>query len=54
MLPAGKQWILAFALPLVREVNYKICYYLMVESPKVDDGKENTIIGVRAKKEGCM
>ena len=46
MLPADKQWILAFVLPLVREVNYKICYYLMVESPKVDDGKENTIIGM--------
>ena len=46
MLPAGIQWVLAFVLPLVREFNYKICYYLMVESPKIEDGKENTIIGM--------
>ena len=46
MLPNATQWILAFVLPLVREVNYKISYYLMVESPKIEDGKENTIIGM--------
>ena len=46
MLPGAIQWILAFVLPLVREVNYKISYYLMVESPKIEDGKENTIIGM--------
>ena len=46
MLPNAIQWILAFVLPLVREVNYKISYYLMVESPTNEDGKENTIIGM--------
>ena len=46
MLPNAIQWILAFVLPLVREVNYKISYFLMVESPKIEDGKENTIIGM--------
>ena len=46
ILPSGIQWILAFVLPFIREINYNILYYLVVESPKVEDGKENTMIGM--------
>ena len=42
------QWILAFVLPLLREFNFQMMYRIMIESPKVEDGKVTVIIGINA------
>ena len=47
MLEPGIEWILAFILPLIREVNYNILVYIMFKSPKIEDrGEENVVIGM--------
>ena len=48
LLPINFQWILAFALPLVREINYHIFYKIMIDSLHLDNGKLGIIIGVNA------
>ena len=48
LLPINFQWILAFALPLVRELNYHIFYKIMIDSLHLDNGKLGIIIGVNA------
>ena len=47
MLPSEIQWILAFILPLIREVNYTILVYIMYKGPKItDSGEENSVIAM--------
>ena len=48
LLPFELQWILAFVLPVIREVNYKIFYHIMIDSLKLDNGKLGIIVGVNA------
>ena len=47
MLPPGIQWVLAFILPLIREVNYNVLVHIMFKEPKIEDsGEENLVIGM--------
>ena len=46
--PSEFQWILAFVIPLVREFNFRMMYRIMIDSPKVQDGKEYVIIGMNS------
>ena len=48
ILPSQYQWILAFIVPLLREFNFRMIYKIMIENPKVKNGKMAVIIGVNA------
>ena len=46
MLPSELQWILAFVLPLVRELSFHVCDYIQFKTSKIDDGKDNLVIAM--------
>ena len=46
VFPSEFQWILAFVILLIREFNFRMMYRIMIESPKVENGKEHVIIGI--------
>ena len=48
LLPLELQWILAFLLPFIKEVNYKILYHIMIDSLQLDNGKLGIIVGINA------
>ena len=48
VLPFELQWILAFLLPFIREVNYIIFYYILIDSLQLDNGKFLIIVRLNA------
>ena len=48
LAPSEYQWLLAFGIPLLREFNFRMVYRILIENPKVKDGKMAVIIGINA------
>ena len=48
IIPPDIQWILAFLIPSIREINYHIIYHIMMSFLDMKDGEDGIIISVNA------